>query len=1183
MKRKIFSKLLMVALVIAAVGSFVSCKDYDDDINNLQKQIDAKAAISELTALQSTLDSKIAAAQSAAAAAQATADAAATKTAVADLKTALETAIADAKKAGTDAGTQAGEAITKANAAATAAEEAAQAAKDADAAAKKALEDALEDIKATYATKAEAAAAADAAADAAAAEAKAAIDKLGDTYFTIAEAEKLQKQVDDLKADLESQIEEKVKEAIKNVDNAVASVDAIWSAITSIELVQSWSKYAAPAGAHDGIQVLNFQYGHVGKDAKFGDNEGYEEANKVIEYGEGDSIKVQNFILVRVSPANATLDKDNILLINSKGEAIDDYVEVLEPIKYNSVLTRGTTVESGLYQIPVQLKTKDVDVEELKDVVAEYNTDGTVKRNVLFAVAVNNTKDAADKRYVNTTFDLTAAAGKYVPATAFTFTVNGEAFNTLKNRWDGAKVVSEKGQQSTKPENAELAWGKDASNKTVLPVYEVDEVKQAADNSNKATYNVVVESSAAETRNGNDALIVELNKPFTVKMNLPTQIDYYYVLFDKQSAIESAPSEWNAWSKYEVEGLGEMKQSNEELELTIKTDKAQGDYIGFRVYAVNYDGTLADPDGRAFYVKVGDITRGNVSVSGSWTASVATATVGATHAALTADNVINLEDNTGTIAIDGSKFESLALTAASGTVNIDATEYANGVRTAATDRTLYYVLLGSDGKAAKNWKDITAIKVGLKNAGDWVDYAAANATAGTPEYGKIAFKLEGYDPDDATELINTLNVTVTKRLITTGTEPTYMPTYGPVGGVLTIWMRPESTNAFAAGTVMNARPAAVAAADKDAAFATFGEADMATYVKDAGDYVFEFVAAGEAKYSAKSGRYNKNAVANVEVDGATSTVLALAGPVLNNTAAKVTYTKAAATAGSESAIDGTSLEPAQTLEIAANSKYASKIGDGRTYTLNIYETSEAISCKTPASAAATIGLVAQSLSAKFAHDVQDTYQSYSLKEYMYTTALNAGANDWTKGVQTSKEYFISYTDIAAGNFKMYPVNNHADGTAPVSTETVAATFAGNINVGQSVLATQTTALASNSGFAGFTALIEGKNSVWTTSYTTLAVANYAYQGTEGLSYALAANNYTFYASFTSDVTKQEDYVQVRIHDTTNNLMFRVTPAGIGGASGAAPITDVPSHLTIKATDAFGNAVTILNESVILKP
>ena len=32
----------------------------------------------------------------------------------------------------------------------------------------------------------------------------------------------------------------------------------------------------------------------------------------------------------------------------------------------------------------------------------------------------------------------------------------------------------------------------------------------------------------------------------------------------------------------------------------------KGDVIGFRVYAVNYDGTLTDPDGRAFYVAVGD-------------------------------------------------------------------------------------------------------------------------------------------------------------------------------------------------------------------------------------------------------------------------------------------------------------------------------------------------------------------------------------------------------------------------------------------------------------------------------------------------------------------------------------------------------------------------------------------------
>ena len=40
MKRKYFSALLMGALTIASVSTFTSCKDYDDDISSLQKQID---------------------------------------------------------------------------------------------------------------------------------------------------------------------------------------------------------------------------------------------------------------------------------------------------------------------------------------------------------------------------------------------------------------------------------------------------------------------------------------------------------------------------------------------------------------------------------------------------------------------------------------------------------------------------------------------------------------------------------------------------------------------------------------------------------------------------------------------------------------------------------------------------------------------------------------------------------------------------------------------------------------------------------------------------------------------------------------------------------------------------------------------------------------------------------------
>ncbi len=49
MKRKYFNALLMGALAIASVSTFTSCKDYDDDINNLQSQIDALSkTLSEL-------------------------------------------------------------------------------------------------------------------------------------------------------------------------------------------------------------------------------------------------------------------------------------------------------------------------------------------------------------------------------------------------------------------------------------------------------------------------------------------------------------------------------------------------------------------------------------------------------------------------------------------------------------------------------------------------------------------------------------------------------------------------------------------------------------------------------------------------------------------------------------------------------------------------------------------------------------------------------------------------------------------------------------------------------------------------------------------------------------------------------------------------------------------------------
>ena len=66
MRKKFLSTLLMGALVTASMSTFTSCKDYDDDINNLQTQIDALSPLktvktelqSELTNLKKQLEAK---------------------------------------------------------------------------------------------------------------------------------------------------------------------------------------------------------------------------------------------------------------------------------------------------------------------------------------------------------------------------------------------------------------------------------------------------------------------------------------------------------------------------------------------------------------------------------------------------------------------------------------------------------------------------------------------------------------------------------------------------------------------------------------------------------------------------------------------------------------------------------------------------------------------------------------------------------------------------------------------------------------------------------------------------------------------------------------------------------------------------------------------------------------------
>ena len=70
MNKKFLSTLLMGALFIASVSVFTSCKDYDEDIQNIQQQVDGlksdlNSQIATLKAAQEKCASDCAAAQAA--------------------------------------------------------------------------------------------------------------------------------------------------------------------------------------------------------------------------------------------------------------------------------------------------------------------------------------------------------------------------------------------------------------------------------------------------------------------------------------------------------------------------------------------------------------------------------------------------------------------------------------------------------------------------------------------------------------------------------------------------------------------------------------------------------------------------------------------------------------------------------------------------------------------------------------------------------------------------------------------------------------------------------------------------------------------------------------------------------------------------------------------------------------
>ena len=512
MKRKYLSALLMGVLTLSSVSTFTSCKDYDDDINSLQEQVNKAALSSDVEALKTQVNNAASSAQNAATKAEeALTKAGANATEIATVKALATKNGTDVAKALTDAANAATDAANAATAA-TAAQDSANAALTKIAGLDR-------DLK-NLALNAQ-------------------------SHVT---ATQLKYSLDSLSQVINEATSDSIANLTKIVNGYKGGINALYTAVTEVSLMGSWT-------SSDGNSIFNgqsnlwFQTGTIGANYTFGakekdDLEGEHSADPKKSYVKGASINFPSQFLVRINPVNAKITPDMIKLIDSKGNDLDKLVKVVDVEKYDNLLTRAS--ETGLWTVKVQLQD-GVKPEN----VAQIAENG---QNILYAVAVNNTASQAET--------VADAASRYVVST-YDLTVNGAS------DYDGAHDL---GAVKVKAESKD--W------KTL------DELKPT----------------------GSDLVYAANGENILVSFENVANADRFYVVRDDKHAGESDASELNAWNSYEYKNLNKVvavENGNGKATLNIKINGQVGDEVQFRIFAVNYDGTLVEQNGRPFRVYVG--------------------------------------------------------------------------------------------------------------------------------------------------------------------------------------------------------------------------------------------------------------------------------------------------------------------------------------------------------------------------------------------------------------------------------------------------------------------------------------------------------------------------------------------------------------------------------------------------
>ena len=812
MKRKYLSALLMGTLTVASMSTFTSCKDYDDDISNLQGQIDKLATadqlsqkVAELQALISSNKSDITSLQSELAKkttldevkavladyatkqyvndadktlqdaidALKTGDIAKLKEDVVKAQAAADKAAADAEKANADIVETLKTLATKTELkdAADAAQKAIEALESKNAEDLKKAQEAITETLKSYATKSDVEdgdkktleSLAETIKNASDALTQAntnkqaiadALDILGKGYSkenTVAAAiEAIKGQIgtpnkelgtldsrlaaiesvlngvkdDDTKLGLATKvtnIENKLKDIIGEYTTMVTEVSLVGSYHLDTNEGREWNDIL------NGKADLEFMSDNVAADLTFGkgqkDNTGavVAEASNQQTYKKGTPFNNETSIVVRVNPTNAELTKNTtIKLVDSKGRDLSDVLELGTPERFNTLLSRASAA-SGLWTIPVKVKA-GVATDKIEQKVGGTGADKD--NHVLYAVAIKNTateKDAQD-RYVTSTYDLTVQ--KPAKFTAATSLKDVKIWSETTMGYDHAITL-------------------DQNKKTTS---DLGGTEVSAKNNEK------------------------INIDFSAYKD---QIQYFYVVRDDNHADDiSGTSAINAWKSYKYTGLGQVVKADEGGVITVDVNNGKvGDEIGFRIFAVNYNGVLVPTTGDSFVVYVGD-EQNKASVAGNI-------------------NVTKVNNNaTDWLALTGKLKDGVALPG-TWTANVDGKDI------------IFTVSYSKDGKSVA--------PAGTKNSDiKFVKFTTTSDMATWKDDAKAVFTIS--QKDAAGKMVeNEINVTLTKVLPTVEStkklmgytwkdeqlvDGTYTAYVYPVGNVWTSLNNGEGKNGF---------------------------------------------------------------------------------------------------------------------------------------------------------------------------------------------------------------------------------------------------------------------------------------------------------------------------------------------------------------------------------------------------